>query len=111
MSATNPRYDRGRVAQATRLIAFLELQLNERRFAEAQATVGRLKALYIPPLPSNISEVRAVISRVPGASMTARAERIGMSKQGLWQIWHGKNNPTPETLALIEEAAVSDNSC
>ena len=48
----------------------------------------------------NISELTDLIIK-NGDTITSFAKKIGLTKQGLWQILNSKNNPSPITTQKI----------
>ena len=101
MSTRPQRSDHGRTAKAADLIATLADQLPLGH--PARATVRELQQLFT----GNHDRVRDLLERVPGASLQAKAERIGISKGSLWAIWRGRYAPNPTVMARIEAAVAA----
>jgi hypothetical protein len=106
MTTRNHGPDYSRVPSAADLIATLFQQLPENH--PAHGTVRELKKLFA----RSTAEVREMVDQVPGAGLAKKAERIGISRQSLWSIWHGKYIPSPDVMALIIAAAEPiENNC
>jgi len=101
MDTQNYRPDHGRAALAADLVATLLDQLPAGH--PARATARELEKLF----GRRTTELRGLIDRVPGRSLTKKAERIGISKQTLWALWHGKFVASMEILTKIEAAAAA----
>ena len=96
------RRDQGRAATATRLISALATKLSPIHHP-AREEVRELQKLF-GLNEENVARLRELIDRVPGKSMTKKAERIGISKSTLWHLWHGKFMPTDRVMAAIKAA-------
>lgn len=53
----------------------------------------------------NHDDIRSLLERVPGKSLAAKADLIGISRQALWSIWRGLYKPNQEVMAAIRDAA------
>ena len=101
--AAKPRYDRGRSKRAADLIAVMETQLPQgARFAAARATLAELKALFVPPPVAQV-DVCELLAQVPG-SLRTKAARIGISKNSVFNLLHGRFTATPATIERIKAA-------
>ena len=101
--SAKPRYDRGRAKRAADLIAVLETQLPQGpRFAAARATLAALKALFVSP-PAVDVDVCELLAQVPG-SLRTKAARIGISKNSVFNLLHGRFTATPATIERIKAA-------
>ena len=101
MYARPDRRDRGRAALAAYLIQVLLRQLPLTH--PARPTARELEKLFLPkPVDP---QVRELLERVPGATLKAKGERIGITKQKIWAIWHGQYLPNDDLIAKIEAAA------
>lgn len=99
MSAKGSRHHLGRTARTSELIATLLEQLPSGH--PARKTARELQRLYSP----TADRVRKALKRVPGTSLRAKGERIGIPGGSVWALWHGKYQPTAEIMALIKAAA------
>lgn len=100
MSEKGSRHHHGRTARTSELIATLIEQLPQDA-RRARRTARELQRLYSP----TADRVRKALDRVPGESLRAKGERIGIPGGSVWALWHGKYQPTAEIMALIEAAA------
>jgi hypothetical protein len=66
----------------------------------ARATVRELIELYDRKTP----DIRALLERVPGASLAAKGAKIGLSRGTVWALWHGKFTPSEELIDAIRYA-------
>ena len=105
MFARPDRRDKGRAARAATLIATLLDQLSLTH--PARTTARELEKLFTPkPVDP---QVRALLERVPGATLKDKGERIGITKGKIWAIWHGHYLPNAELMAKIEAAAEEES--
>ena len=105
MSKTFQRHDHGRAAKATALIAALsDLPLS----TAARSLVGELEVLFSPRPPD--PEIREMLELIPGNTFAEKGKRIGISKRGMWEIWHGRYRPNAEVMARIEQVLAEEES-
>ena len=99
MDTTNHKSIRGRAARAADLIADLDCFIPLGH--PARPMVRELQELFSP----RDNRIRELLDRVPGQSLRAKGERIGIPRGAVWAIWHGRYRPTPAIMARIEAAA------
>lgn len=102
MTTSKQRPDHGRAARAADLVATLAelLPLGH----PGRPVVRELQNLFA----LDNANIRELLERVPGRSLAQKGERIGISKQALWSIWHGRYRPNREVMARIKAAAGVD---
>jgi hypothetical protein len=98
MTATE-RLGQGRAALAADLIATLETQIELGH--PARATLRELQQLF----NKRTGEIRDLLDRVPGGSLSQKAERIGITKQRLSAILTGKYLPSQNVMERLRAAA------
>ena len=101
-----PRHDRGRARMAGLLIAIIEMHLPPGH--PARKPLDELKGLFQPPVAAGTRDVRKLLDRVPGDSIRTKAARIGISKNTVFNLMHGRFSATPETIQRIKAAIEAD---
>ena len=99
MTTKPARPDHKRAARAADLVATLAEQLPLGH--PARDTVRELRQLF----GLRHEDIRDLLERVPGRSMQQKGERLGIPRQTVWAIWHGKYKPGPDVMARIRAAA------
>ena len=104
MAARAQRYDHKRAAKAAPLVAALLDALGPTH--PARPIARELEKLF-KPRPVD-EQVRLMLERVPGKTLAAKAERIGIKSRMLWELWHGRYRPNPDVMARIEQVLAEE---
>lgn len=101
MPRTIAKHGQGRSARAAALIAALAETLPTTH--PGRPMIRELQEIF-GPHPCD-ERTRALLERVPGNTVRAKAQAIGINHGAVWSIWNGKYKPSPKVLAKIEAAA------
>lgn len=69
-------------------------------FADLHLTARKLRAMLEPP-----PTMQQILDRVPGDTVTAKCEVIGVSRQGYYDLQKGTKRPTLKTVRLLAAAS------